>query len=845
MKSVQKSFRFRHFQQWLPFQLGQDYGQECYQVGEHRFDWWWYDRDYWKERFARLAEAGFNGITFWNVHPYPLLIRYHSFPEAAFFSPAETDRNIAHFNWLISEGKRCGIDIVLMEYIIHCSPGFGRKHGLPFAAGRGWGCTDTPLLREYNRYCHEELFRTYPDLSGLMTCWEAAKDNTDFFEKSILAALNRMAAPPRLFLRLWGAHFPQDIRRLAGLYRGDTVLTHKITQENIFKPVVDSRIPRWKKETGLPIMALFGPGNATGKNVKGLLWGDPEFTARLFNDLRKKGGDGIGCFAGFDNWIGRGRPLPKEPLTDAMKKYREVMWLHEEAAGFYAACPDARFEESFWIRRINQHFKTDRGRSIFKSIISSSRIVPRYICLVDRDYGIPFGGGGNLGVIGPFTVSSNADHKGDFRLHGPYAYPFHRWGETVVSVMEFARNPGCHGTSPLAVARELESLAGASLRYMGRVKKSAGMSPSLENLRDYVEWNAIFGRYASEKIKAGVELYSAGFESDGRAASVRLRTGIRHLEKTSLLAKRSVALGKSIPLMEQMGQFYPKEIRQSIPLLEREIAGWKRLVRHIGHTTVPYSAIAEYWRSWDCYNQLCFYVRKDHHLSERTIRKAVKLLRQSIRHAGNTIEKLDGFPGEMKRSKAFLSFLEGECRRMEEIPLASCSATSGRWIPMAFNGGFYPPLNLEYQLLSLFETKVLSRKNPAASFSVFRDRTHIHVLLKDAEKTGLAEIYFDPGRTGKKYSHFAVNLNSGTTEGYLAELVPDRGLRYSPWNSGAIIATHGDALHFSFPFCRLGHRPEKGDLWGFNIFVAACAGSFCSMLDARGAPARFGILSFQ
>lgn len=120
--------KYRHVEQWLPFRLGQDYGQECYQVGEHRFDWWWYDKDYWEERFKTLSEEGFNGICFWNVHPFPALIRYNKFPEAAFFSEGETEKNISHFKWMIKKGKKYGIGIILMEYIIHCTPGFGKTH---------------------------------------------------------------------------------------------------------------------------------------------------------------------------------------------------------------------------------------------------------------------------------------------------------------------------------------------------------------------------------------------------------------------------------------------------------------------------------------------------------------------------------------------------------------------------------------------------------------------------------------------------------------------------------------------------------------------------------------------
>lgn len=842
MENNTRGFAYRHLQMWLPFRLGQDYGQECYQAGEHRFDWWWYDKDWWEERFKRLRAEGFNGISFWNVHPFPLLIRFRKFPEAAFFSEKETARNIVHFQWLIEKAGEYGLDIVLMEYIIHCAPGFGRRHRLPFIKGRGWGKIDTPLLRAYNRYCHEELFRTYPRLGGLMTCWEAAKDNASFLAECVVDVMNKLPRKPALFIRLWGAHFPEDISRLIKRYRGKTVLCEKMSQENIFKPLADTRFVRWKQETGAPMMALFGPGNATGKNVKGLLWTEPEYTAKLFADARRKGIEGIGYFAGFDNWIGRGMKLPDEPLPKEQTIYAKVMRLEEEAVGHYACQPFEKYSARLWVKKLGAYYRLNNREAsfLFRALKVGSGIVPRYCSLIDRDYGFPFGAGGLSSVIGPFTNSSNADFKGDFRLSGPYAYPFHAWGEKILSIMDYCRNPGAKGAHPPGIAAELEAMAGEVSDCLKKVKTR----DAIRDLVKYIRLNALFGFYAGRKIMAGVYLYSSVFAGSKKEALALLEKGGKQLSASLAGAVEFSRLAAAIPLVEQMGQFYPREIRASIPLMKAELKKYRLLAQYLKRTKIPFEYVRRYWLSWDGYNSLQHYIRDGHHIKKTRINNAKHNLDKAVIAAEKAGAGLGGWPRERQNVIKWMSFLQTESNRFNRPAIV---LSENKWHKLRFNGSFVPPLRLEDQLLSFFvPRKIILQdrysyypaaevKSSALTFKVLRGAKSLNLVLKNPAKNAKISVFFDtvPGR---KYIHYEVDL-AGTIQAQDVTLIPPHGLKYEERPTAAFMRKKGGAIFLSFPGQEFHFRKSCG----FNLVETkpGATFSYLPMLGAVGAPERF------
>jgi len=843
---------------WLPFRLGQDYGQEGYQAGEHRFDWWWYDKNWWEKRLERLRAEGLNGITFWNVHPFPLFIRFKKFPEAAFFSEKETACNIAHFHWLIDKAAEYGLAIVLMEYMIHCSPGFGCRHHVPFGKGRGWGGkTDTPLLRAYNRYCHEELFRTYPRLGGLMTCWEAAKDNASFLTECIVDVMNKLPRKPDLFIRLWGAHFPEDIVRLVKSYRGKSILCEKMSQENIFKPLADTRFVSWRKETGAPMMAILGPGNATGKNVKGLLWTEPEFTAKLLADARCKGIEGIGYFAGFDNWIGRGIKPPREPMPKEQELYAKVMRLEEEAVGYYALRPFEKYKPGLWIEKAGGYYGLPHREAslLFKAMKTSSGISPRYCTLVDRDYGFPFGVGGLMSVIGRFTNYSNADFKGDFRLGGPYAYPFHTWGERINSITDYCRQPKAKGTNPPEIAGELEGMANETLACLKKIKDRSATS----GLVKYIRLNALFGLSAARTIMAGVYLYSSLFSKNKEEALTRIEKGIKNLSLSLARAREFTRLAANIPLVEQMEQYYPREIRDSIPLVQAELKKYRLLVQCLKTTKIPFTAVSRYWLAWDNYNRLQNYIRDDHHIESARIRQAEEKLSLALNLAAESLRAAAGFEKTQENINQWLAYLKEEKKRIE-IPVINCTPTTKDWYGLLYNGSFLPPLRLEDQLLSVFIPRKIYRQSrfgyfgtkpvipSRLEFKIFHDQNGFYLVLRDFEVRHGIGVFFDPGHSKQHYYRYDFNLRDHAVTGSFARLIAPHGLKYEPIDARAIkIETKGNLCKIFFPWSAFGLEKKIPEKWGLNIVTSAGVGiyAFSSMLGAVGAPARFAKLALK
>jgi hypothetical protein len=626
----------------------------------------------------------------------------------------------------------------------------------------------------------------------------------------------------------------------------------------MFKPIADIRFSMWKKDThGAPIMAIFGPGNASGKNLKGLFWSDPEFTKNIFADLLEKGGEGVGYFRGFDNW---GSEVPDSPrFSEAENKYLDAMWLEERAVGKYAKDPLQEYKEDYWIRRIEKHYGIKNGNSLLVAIKASSSIVPRYCCLIDRDYGIPFGIGGILGVVGPFTNSSYADFKGDFRLHGPYAYPFHDWGEKILSIMDYATNRKREGTTPFKIAEELEENSIKSIKYLGEVNGVEKNEP-LQTLKDYITLNAYFGRYSSEKIKSGVNLYSIIFSGNENEAVNLLKKGIENLSFSSQWGKRFTKLAKEIPIVKQTYEFFPREIERSIPLVEEEIRKWQELIKKIKDTSIPFEAIRFYWLSLDYYNKIQFYIKNDYHLAEERIDWAKRDLDTGIKEAQNSLKEAKSFPDIEKNIKNWLSFLREERARLG-VPEIVCSGKNENWHFLTCNGPLLPPLRFENQMLSFFIPQKIERQKPqeycetkpikahSFRFNIFYDKEYLHLLVKMDGREGSLIIFFDPSYSRKNYYQYEIDLNRGIRRENYVELIHGRGLRYTPdWKSGVKVKNNDEStMHFSFPFNRLGFSPKKGDIWGFNIYYSNKDNSFafCSMLGSVGAPARFGKIMFK
>src|SRR5262249_45753872 len=94
-----------------------------------------WDRKEWDGRLREWAGEGYNALLYW-VEPWTehawqtCLIRHTEFPEARELTPEQSDRLIAHVNWIFGRAHQLGLQNYLFSYFVVTTRAFARAHGL-------------------------------------------------------------------------------------------------------------------------------------------------------------------------------------------------------------------------------------------------------------------------------------------------------------------------------------------------------------------------------------------------------------------------------------------------------------------------------------------------------------------------------------------------------------------------------------------------------------------------------------------------------------------------------------------------------------------------------------------
>jgi hypothetical protein len=503
---AESPFVFRGTATTLPFWLGTNlYGDSWTGFGqvEHSTNWWWYDKAHWEKTFKQYEDAHLNTMVFWHPHPYVGFIRMNRFPEAAYFSPEETERQIEMFRWITAEGRKHGVNIYLETWNICLPPGFCKAHGVDeFAA-------DTPLVREYTRYVVGELFRTYPDLAGLVTmAAEAPPGCNDFVRNAILPGLQDSVlngSPrktlPKLIFWTW-CSYPEDAKKTLDAYPGEKYVMHYLQYEQYFKPMADPRILMTSKAMGgMKVLTMGGPSTATGW----LFWGDPFFVQKTMEDLVRKNGAGI-LFSG----------------TDAFDFIAE-RWVAREAFERYSLNPNQHDRPEYWEGRIADRYGDPKiSKPLLRAMVDSSDIMPRFMCLVhsQTDHfqpqcGLPLVNYLEMPTISTYVFENHdsIDKKGRLVPCMGLTWPNPDWGEKVISIKDYVAGltkPGARqtATTPSHIADEIERMSHSSLDAIGEIEPHLDAvkvrRQELVNTLRLIRINAYLGLHQAEMIRAGI-----------------------------------------------------------------------------------------------------------------------------------------------------------------------------------------------------------------------------------------------------------------------------------------------------------------------------------------------------
>jgi hypothetical protein len=832
LKSVddyEPALALRSYHMWFPFALGQAYGGQGYSAWEMRTDWWWYDESFWTGFLQELALARYNMIVFWHTHPHPGLIAYDEYPEAAFYDPDRQAENIAQFQKILRLAKGMGIDVVLMQYNIHVSPGFARKHDLgSIKLEAGYGGQDTPLVRRYNRYCLEKLFDTYPDLAGLMIGGELNKDAFDFLETTILPVLRAAASRPALHFRLWGQHFPDQVQALAAKMPRRFVMWHKISKEMISVPQADLRFSRWLEHVpGVPICAITGSGNASAFRHQGRIYADPAFVAKQLEDLRQRGGSGVGLFCGMDNWF-----YDKDGLAgreDSIAPWMRANWLSRQITGRLAwdltDCSD-----DFWVEKLASHYEmpTTDAQHIFHAAVASSRVLPA-INVVVGQYGQDLG---FCGTLGRFSQQTGADKPGNYRLGGPYAWPLHDWSVEQPDIMQAARSPN-QTAKLIDMADKLETECSQAIEDLPELEKGEG----LEDFLKYVKLNGYSGPLHTNLFKGATLAYRIAFSDNVDEALQQLKSVVAHLDNACACARNVTRFARQIPLI-------PIKIREDLPtpLLWGDL--WlKRLIKqhgvytkaltHLESSQSLFHAAQLYWQSHCAYHDAFGWLREwGYHLTPESWEAGRKLVHQSISLAQASLQECPAGSVNEQAARDWLDFLQVEADRLQprqmEVPVYNENKNS---LPahrvMWHWEGVVSPCTFDDTLLSFFNPGCVEFKlrqiEEGRSFRLAYDQDSLWLALEcPRDKVSRTPKVFICNPNPDSIRELEIELASGKVKSTCAHLRAPHGIFFDETVEQDIIidrssTSQSESVLMRLPFEILGRSAKLGDTWGFNL----------------------------
>lgn len=871
MSSELKSFSVRSVHRWLPFRLGQLYGQEGYESGEHRFDWWYYQDDFWKRYIGGLAEDGFNALFLWNLHPHPALIDYDQFPEAAFFSKAETGRNIGAFRSILDIAHGCGVALHVMQYLVHFPEGFAKARGYGLVHA-GYGQHDNREARGYCRYANLRLFETYPDLDGMMFCGETNQDAFDFIRETIVEPLNALARKPALHFRLWGAHFAEDVIKLRAGYGGPFHVCEKINRENHTVPRCDPRIGMWIRDLpGIAMMALMGPGNAAGCNLRSLFWGSPDFTCAILRSAAELGVTQIGLFQDCDNFLVKLEGPPRAATRE--RKHYAAGWLARKCVAHYARHPGERFNHEKWVQAVRKQYalpSDDQARDVYSAMEDASMLLTQAGAAADQSYAYA----SNLdaaGLIGRFSEGTLQNLPGDFQLAGPYRYPIPRpVGPVFLPITDYCENPGAEGITPLATAAEQEQRANRIRGTFSSPERFAGAGEELSWLREYALLNAEIGRFNAHAFRSSTAFYQVLLAGSPEHAQTLIRAGMQ--ERWEALAAGDAAwrMTLGIPLLQtDDGPAWRIACRCSA--MRKELVGYERLLRWFAaRDEFTFDAFLAYAESLRIFLRIGRHIRPGMHLSAATIANASRMLDEALLAARRAFEMESAGPRIRGNISRWIEHIDGERRRMN-VPIARCAIGGGEGTELRLTRDAPPssPLPLAELMLAYFG-EMPAPAGAASYWPVFRlfwsgDALRIRAagLPLESRVGDPIGVFIDPDATGARFFSFLTSAGKWREPMRMRRLAPPFALKPDEsWKSEYQVAAADDGVEITVPLRQMGCAPRVGGAWGFNLSFNIytneaqahdwmCMGSMPGAWSAMfsgvwpvGAPARFGRIIF-
>ncbi|MEX0329955.1 MAG: hypothetical protein AB3N64_00900 [Puniceicoccaceae bacterium] len=501
------------------------------------------DPAFWETFLDMMVDNRFNTLTLWSLHPFHLMVKSPSYPEANILPDSELAQWQQLWQRLFSLAEERGIETFLVNWNIFVPPGLARAHEVAnwseFESYLGEG-TDSELVVDYTREMVTEVINTYPNLTGLgITLGErmggmSPDQRRDWLDRTFLQGLREAERSIKFLYRA-----PLSANRGSG---GSTSAANdRATREQIEFlegvrfPVYVSFKYNWSHGHSSPKLFHVHGGELTdaywnpepekhtilwtirNEDFHVLRWGDPDYVrAHLRESFRSHTG---GYILGSETYIPAADYISR-PGEHAMGKYAfERQWLYYLVWGRLLYDPET--PDDWFAIAMEDRFAGIDGDLLLQAWKTASKMPLRFASFYKGTHDA--------------TLYSEGHCRWE-QMGGPVFLGVEQMldrpvldTDRYINIREWVESGEPEellDKSPLACAEAFEKDALEVLRLVDQFRRLEDLPPGLQvELKDLECW-AWYGRFSAGQIRGCVDLQrmrSSGKPEFGDRAATQLR----------------------------------------------------------------------------------------------------------------------------------------------------------------------------------------------------------------------------------------------------------------------------------------------------------------------------------
>jgi hypothetical protein len=507
-----------------------------------------WDFEFWRAYLDQLARHRYNGVSLWNEHPFPSMVRVPEYPDVALadvlrstikfeedypttgtglVTPAmlahtqvvkklTMDQKISFWRRVMRYAKDRNIEFCLITWNIF-TYGVDGKYGIT-------DTIDNPKTVDYFRASVRALFRTYPLLRGIgLTTGEnmgqasfEAKEDWAFatYGQGTLDAAR--ADPSRHFRFIHRQHQTraQDIastfKPLLEQPRVDFMFSFKYAQAHVLSSTKQTFHVDFLESLG-NLKTLW-----TLRNDDALMfrWAAPDFVREFIQNIPYE--KTAGYYFGSDMWVWGREFLDRQPQTPRQLEI-DKHWLHFLLWGRLGFDPTLSNERI--VALVGLRFPGSDPGKLLEAWQNASLIYPLVTGFHWGEFDFQWYIEGCRSRPGPAQTTSGFHDVNRFITQGVHP------GTDNIPIVEYvasvATGKASHGTTPPEVAKRIAEHADAALLTLDAIARPP-LGPKADELQKTVgdiRAMALLGKYYAAKILGATEL--ALFRSSADASHQR------------------------------------------------------------------------------------------------------------------------------------------------------------------------------------------------------------------------------------------------------------------------------------------------------------------------------------